>query len=385
MKQKYIWHTTKKEAMKIGFDAKRIFHNSTGLGNYGRDAIRILHRYTPIEKFVLYNTTPSNVDRLDVFPKMYIKYPKGWFWKKFSPLWRLGPVSKQIIRDNVDIYHGLTGELPIGLEKNNIATVVTMHDLIFLTHPHFYSFVDRKIYTHKFKYAAKHADKIIAISEQTKRDAEQYLNADPKKITVVYQGCNDAFKKEYDGDIKQKVRKKYGLPQEFVLNVGTLQERKNALTLVKAVNGTDYHLVLVGSEKKYAEKIHACIEQNNLGSQVTFLKNVGISDLAVIYQLATVFCYPSICEGFGIPIIEALFSKTSVITTKGGCFPEAGGPHTVYVDALDAKALRNEIRRLFENPALRKKIEEKGYSFVQKFSDEAVAKSLYDVYKSVLA
>ncbi|KKM21711.1 hypothetical protein LCGC14_1632700, partial [marine sediment metagenome] len=278
--------------MNIGFDAKRIFHNSTGLGNYGRDAIRILHRYTPIDKFILYNTATSNVDRLDILQRIYIKYPKGWFWKKFSSLWRLGPVSNQIIKDKVDIFHGLTGELPAGLEKTNIATVVTIHDLIFLTHPKYYSFFDRIIYTRKFKYAAANTDRIIAISEQTKRDAVQYLNADPEKITVVYQGCNDAYKKEYSADFKNEVRQKYGLPEEFVLNVGTLQERKNALTLVKAIHGMNHHLVLVGSEKKYAQKIHAYIAENKLESQIIFLKNVGDTELAAIYQMATIFCYP---------------------------------------------------------------------------------------------
>jgi len=370
--------------MRIGFDAKRIFHNSTGLGNYGRDAIRILHRYTPIEKFVLYNTAPSSVDRLDILKNILIKYPKGWFWKKFSALWRLGPVSKQIAKDKVDIFHGLTGELPAGLKNHGIATVVTIHDLIFLTHPNFYSFFDRIIYTKKFQYAATNSDKIIAISEQTKRDAVQYLGVDPEKVTVIYQGCNDVYKKEYDGEFKEEVRRKYDLPQNFVLNVGTLQERKNAFTLVQAIDGTDHHLILVGSEKKYAQKIHAYIADNQLQSQVTFLKNVGDTELAAIYQMATVFCYPSICEGFGIPIIEALFSKTAVITSRGGCFPEAGGPHSVYIDPLDVDALRKEICRLFENPELRKDIEEKGYRFVQKFSDESVAHNLYEVYKSVL-
>ncbi|HEA20664.1 MAG TPA: glycosyltransferase family 1 protein [Pricia antarctica] len=370
--------------MNIGFDAKRIFHNSTGLGNYGRDAIRILHRYTPIDKFILYNTATSNVDRLDILQRIYIKYPKGWFWKKFSSLWRLGPVSNQIIKDKVDIFHGLTGELPAGLEKTNIATVVTIHDLIFLTHPKYYSFFDRIIYTRKFKYAAANTDRIIAISEQTKRDAVQYLNADPEKITVVYQGCNDAYKKEYSADFKNEVRQKYGLPEEFVLNVGTLQERKNALTLVKAIHGMNHHLVLVGSEKKYAQKIHAYIAENKLESQIIFLKNVGDTELAAIYQMATIFCYPSICEGFGIPIIEALFSKTAVITSKGSCFPEAGGLHSVYIEPLDVNMLRNEIVRLFEHPELRKEIEEKGYQFVQKFSDEAVANQLFEVYKSLL-
>lgn len=370
--------------MRIGFDAKRIFHNSTGLGNYGRDAIRILHRYTPIQKFILYNTAPSNVDRLDILENIYIKYPKGWFWKKFSSLWRLGPVTKQIKKDKVDIFHGLTGELPAGLKDAGISTVVTIHDLIFLTHPQYYSGVDRIIYSRKFRYAAANADRIICISEQTKRDAVQYLDADPEKISVVYQGCNSAYKQGYDEATKRSIQEKYDLPEEFVLNVGTLQERKNALTLVQAIHGTEYHLVLVGSEKKYAQRIHAYIRENKLGTQVTFLKNVSDGDLAVIYQLATIFCYPSICEGFGIPIIEALFSKTAVITSKGGCFPEAGGPDSVYVDAMDVAGLRNDIRQLFENPQKRLQMEEKGYSFVQKFSDEKVAKSLYEVYESLL-
>src|SRR5690606_1038313 len=258
----YFW------PMIIGYDAKRIFHNNTGLGNYGRDVIRILHQYTPISEYILYNTKPSKVARVSILENILIRYPNNWFWKKFSSLWRLGAVTKQIIKDHVDIYHGLTGEIPAGLKKHNIKTVVTIHYLIFFSHPQYYSFFDRIIYSKKFKHAAVNSDAIIAISEQTKRDIIKYLKVGEKKITVVYQGCNEAFKQEYSALEKENVQKKYSLPEEFILNVGTLQERKNALSIVQAVHGTPYSLVLVGGEKEYAKKIHAYVEKHGMENQV---------------------------------------------------------------------------------------------------------------------
>ncbi|MFK5974822.1 MAG: glycosyltransferase, partial [Flavobacteriaceae bacterium] len=220
--------------MRIGFEAKRVFHNNTGLGNYGRDVIRILSEYTSISAFFLYNTKPSHRKGIKNSKKIIVRYPEGSFWKKLSTIWRLGPVVRQITKDNIDIYHGLSGEIPIGLHKSNIATVVTVHDLIFYSHPSYYSFFDRIIYSMKSKHAAINSDKIIAISEQTKRDIVKYLHIDKEKINVVYQGCNAAFKITYNESSKEETRTKYGLPQEYILNVGTLQERKNALTIVKA-------------------------------------------------------------------------------------------------------------------------------------------------------
>ncbi|MGS0524637.1 glycosyltransferase family 4 protein [Zobellia nedashkovskayae] len=179
-------------------------------------------------------------------------------------------------------------------------------------------------------------------------------------------------------------KKKYGLPKQYILNVGTLQERKNALLIVKAIKGTDYNLVLVGGEKKYAQKIHSYIKENNLNNQVSFLKNVSANELAVVYQMATIFCYPSLCEGFGIPIIEALFSKTPVITSQGNCFPEAGGPNSIYIDPTSEESLREAFKSLYYNESERKRIADLGYIFVQRFSDEEVAKNLFQVYKSML-
>ena len=368
--------------MKIAYDAKRIFHNNTGLGNYGRDIVRILDNHLLEKHFYLFNTKKSKLESLVSSENTTIVYPKGIFWKFFPTLWRLFGQWKQIQSLDVSFYHGLSGEIPIQLKKNNIPKIVTIHDLIFLSHPQYYNFFDRIIYRLKFQYAVSVSDYIIAISEQTKADIIKYLNADETKIKVIYQGCNKVFKKKYSEDEKLQNRKKFKLPDEYVLNVGTLQERKNALTLIKAINSTDHQLVLVGNEKSYAKKLHSYIKEEQLENQVTFIQNVSSEDLALIYQNATIFCYPSICEGFGIPIIEALYTGLPVITTKFGCFPEAAGPNSIYVDPNDEVEIRKKLNELFTEPSLREEIKIKGLEYVHRFSDENVAKNLINLYNT---
>jgi len=370
--------------MRIGYDAKRIFHNQTGLGNYGRDIIRILTQYSPIKKFYLFNTEKSNLEQLVVLDRANIVYPKGGLWRFFSSFWRLFGQWGQIKSLNLDAYHGLSGEIPIQFRDNNIPKIVTIHDLIFLSHPHFYNIWDRIIYRLKFQYAVKTANHVIAISEQTKLDIMKFYKARSNKISVIYQGCNEAFKKDYTKEQLNATKEKFALPDEYIINVGTIQERKNVLSIVKAIKGTPYHLVLVGGEKNYAKRVHRYITENKLQNQVAFLKNVNVEELAMTYQNATVFCYPSVCEGFGIPIIEAMYSKLPVIVTQGGCFPEAAGPHAIYIEPYDVEGIREKLQWVFEHPEERNELAQKGYEYVLRFSDENVGQSLLQLYKSVL-
>ncbi len=370
--------------MIVGFDAKRIFHNNTGLGNYGRDLVRVLCEHTSVNKIILYNTKSAKINSVYNSNKITTVYPNSKFWKKLSSIWRVLALNNRIQKDNLDIYHGITGEIPLGLTSKNCKNIVTIHDLIFISHPKYYKAIDRFIYTQKFKYAIKNSTKIIAISEQTKNDILKYSNIESDKITVVYQGCNAAYKKVYSPDEKQKVSKKYNLPKEFILNVGTIQERKNAFLIIKSIKNSNKHVVLIGNEEAYASKIRDYISEHNLTDQVHFLKKIDITELAIIYQLATVFCYPSLCEGFGIPIIEALYSKTPVITTQGNCFPEAGGPDSLYIKPNDINDLKAKINTLFSDVSLRKNIAEKGYKYAQRFNDDVTAQNIFNVYKSIL-
>ena len=367
--------------MRIGYDAKRIFHNASGLGNYSRDLVRILATYYPKNHYHLYNPKKGKLNRWSGLPNTNEKRPKG-IWRCLPSIWRQGPISSQLKKDNIDLYHGLSGELANGLD---IPSVVTVHDLIFYRYPALYKTVDVAIQKRKLNDAVKTASKIVAISKQTKSDIVQFTGISAEKIDVIYQGCHPVFKDRLNKKQLKVIAEKYQLPENFVLYVGTLEERKNALSIAKALKETKHNVVFVGKVKAYGEKLKTYVNENNMQDRVVFINHIGIEDLAGIYQNANVFCYPSFFEGFGIPIIEALYSGIPVITTKGGCFSEAGGPSSIYIDPVDIKALRNAIETLFnESETSRNKRIEDGLAFVQKFNDEVLVKQWNAIYTSLL-
>ncbi len=366
--------------MKIGYDAKRFFHNASGLGNYSRDLVRILAQFYPENSFFLFakSTSESTKSLLEISNVLFRKISGG----KFARQYKMG---KDAQAEGCDIFHGLSGELPLKWTKQPIKKVVTIHDVIFLKYPQFYSFFDRKIHAWKCKNACEQADLVIAISQQTKRDIIHFFKTPEEKIRVVYQSCHQAFKENYSEEELVTVQQKYSLPQEFLLNVGTIEERKNLFSVVKAIKDTDIPLVVIGKETSYTKQIHRFIEKNKMQNQVFFLKNVSMDDLAKIYQLATVFIYPSLYEGFGIPIIEALFSKTPVITSNISCLPEAGGPDSLYIDPKNVADLKSKILYLMHNPSERQRRVEKSSIFVQKFSEEQIANDVFQMYQEVLS
>ncbi|WP_130736140.1 glycosyltransferase family 1 protein [Flavobacterium sp. J27] len=368
--------------MKIGFEAKRVFHNKTGLGNYSRDLVRMIATKFPETSLFLYNPKKA---KEPIFTykneNIFERNPKT----KFKNYWRQKGVVRDLLHDKIEIFHGLSGEIPSGLKKNKIKSIVTIHDLIFMRYPNLYSFFDREIHFYKFKKAAQNADIVIAISEQTKEDIIQYLKIDAQKIQVVYQGCQPIFKTKISENELKTVKNKYLLPNQFVLNVGTIEPRKNALTIVKAIQNIETTLILIGKETEYAKEIHQYITSHNLQHKVRFLKGINSFELAAIYQLATIFIYPSLFEGFGIPIIEALYSKTPVITSNSGVFPEAAGPDSVYINPTDASELATKIQFLLENPEKRSEMIEKGWHFAQQFNDDVIANQLMNIYTSLLS
>ncbi len=255
--------------MRIGYDAKRAFTNFTGLGNYSRDTIRILSSFFNKNNYILY--TPNNKlnDRLDFLKyqsNISIRSPQKLLDKIFSSYWRTKNILNDIEKDNIDIYHGLSHEIPIGIEDTKIKTIVTIHDLIYLRYPNLFSSVDLKIYDKKFRSACKRADKIIAVSKQTKKDIINYFSIDEQKIEVIYQGCNKAFKKS-DYDNYELIKNKFGLFDEYLLYVGSIEERKNLLTLLEALKDIPRKkLIIIGDGNNYKKKCVSFINNNNLNS-----------------------------------------------------------------------------------------------------------------------
>lgn len=353
--------------MRIGFDAKRYFLNKSGLGNYSRDLIRILETYYPQNEYIKY--TPKFIGLGDDT----VKTPSGILASTFPSLWRNKWIVSDLVKDQIDIYHGLSGEIPVGLDHTNIKSVVTIHDLIFLKLPHLYKPIDRAIYNKKFRYAVNHADKVVAISQQTKQDIVEYYNVEDGRIEVIYQGCHPAFKIPKSQEAKDQLRRQYNLPQNFILNVGSIEPRKNAFQIVKAIETLDIPLIVIGKETKYSDSIKKYIEERGLQGRIQLLQGFTMEELSKIYAMAEAFVYPSMYEGFGIPIIEALYSGTPVITTRSGVFPEAGGPSSLYVDPQNIEELRHAIEKVLQDSSLSHKMIHDGLEYVQQFNDDKIA------------
>lgn len=376
--------------MRIGFDGKRAVQNFTGLGNYSRYIADILCRFYPENEYVLYAPKKRNNKRLDMltekYPQLHLAYPATSFWRKFSSLWRIFGITHQLDKENISIFHGLSNELPLNIHKSDIKSIVTIHDLIFLRYPQYYHFIDRKIYTYKFRKACESADKIIAISECTKRDIIQYFHIPADKIEVVYQGCDPVFEYLIDNKKKEEVCAKYQLPARYILNVGSIEERKNALLIVQALEQLpqDIHLIIVGRHTAYTKKIEHFINEHNLTSRVHIMHNIPFSDLPAIYQSAEIFAYPSYFEGFGIPIIEALHSGVPVIAATGSCLEEAGGPDSIYVNPNNVDETIQAFREILSNPSKKKLMIEKGKEFVKKFAAQNQAIQIINIYNNII-
>jgi glycosyltransferase involved in cell wall biosynthesis len=371
--------------MKIGFDAKRAFFNKSGLGSYSRNLLQGLANKYPDNKYVLY--TPSvSFELFEPAPDQFsIKSPERFYHRMFRFYWRSFYLSRQLVKDHINVFHGLTHEIPYHFPGKTVKSIVTIHDLIFLRMPHLYRTLDRLIYENKFRYSCQRADRIIAVSKQTAYDIVDFFHIRPEKIDVVYQGCNPVFNTEIPVIEKEILRMKYLLPKSFILYVGTIEERKNLLTLIKAMHygKIDIPLVVIGKKTPYLNKVVEFIERHSL-INIIFCDVLQNQDLPGIYQLADLFVYPSIFEGFGIPILEALYSKVPVITSKGSCFAEAGGHYTIYVDPNSIEEMAAAIKKVLYDRDLREKMVIEGYDHARNFNDDVVIANVMEVYNKVI-
>lgn len=373
------------EPLSIGYDAKRAFYNQSGLGNYSRNLLHALAKNNPDNSYYLF--TPKIKDRfvIEDEDKFNLVLPEKGIPQMLSSLWRLSFMNNNIKNKKLNVFHGLSQELPVGIKKTGVRTVVTVHDLIFLRFPEFYNIIDAKIYNLKLVHACRVSDHIVAISQQTKNDLIRFLNIPSDKISVIHQGCNALFWKSQTKEFLEQVRLKYNLPGRYLLNIGTIEERKNLMGIIKAIHlkKIDIPLVVIGRKMDgYYEKVMDYIKSNNI-QNVFFPERVLTEELPAIYQNAECFIYPSFYEGFGIPLLEALVSRTPVITSKRGCFTEAAGPGSLYVEPHDPEEIGDAILKVLVNREERDKMIEAGIEHARNFTDEVIARKYMRLYCSL--
>jgi glycosyltransferase involved in cell wall biosynthesis len=376
----------KQRPTSIGFDAKRAFFNNSGLGNYSRNLLFALTKNHPENSYYLF--TPKTKGRfvLENEGQFNLIEPNSAVHKMIRPLWRLKYMKNDIKRHNLEIFHGLSHELPFGIEKTGVKSIVTVHDLIFMRFPEFYNWIDGKIYYWKLVHACRVADHIVAISDQTKKDLISFLNLSPEKISVIHQGCNPYFWNSCSKGFFQEVRTKYNFPERYLLYVGTVEERKNLMGIVKAMHIKNIKIPLVVIGRKvdnYYKKVLNYITLHGLNN-IIFPEGILNSELPVIYQNAECFIYPSFFEGFGIPILEALVSGTPVITSIGGCFAEAAGPGSLYIDPYDPEKIGGAILNVINNKEIRDKMITLGTHYAKNFKDDFIGDNYMKLYYSLL-
>ena len=298
-------------------------------------------------------------------------------------IWRSMQLSDKIQENNIDLFHGLSNELPKGINKTAIPTLVTIHDLIFIRYPQFYKTLDRAIYFRKTKYACNAATRILTISQQTKDDIVDFIDVDPEKIEILHQAISPVF---FENANTGKIKQKYKLPNAFILAVGTVEERKNQLSIIKALveQKIDLPLVLIGNPTSYCNDIHKYIAEKKLGDKIIFLKNIPEYDLAGIYQLAALSIYISVFEGFGLPVIESMACGCPVITSNASCLPETAGGAAVLCSTQNIEELGNSIEKILTDTNFRKELILKGRIRANEFQPRKYVENLISLYSELL-
>ena len=378
--------------MRIGYDAKRAFRNNSGLGNYSRMLIGgvVSRDCRDLDGVLLY--TPGIKGPHEGYFSQFshegcdLKFvvPRG-LWRLAPSLWRSVCTGLRARRDGVSLFHGLSHELPFGLGKG-VKKVVTMHDLIVLRYPSFFKPADRVIHRMKMRHACRVADVVVAISEQTKRDLVDLMHVPDDKIKVVYQSCDPIFWNE-ESRLTAAVREKYGLPERYIISIGTVEERKNQATAVRALAmlPEDVKLVIVGRPRgSYPQEVCRVAAEIGVENRVVFLEKADFSDFPALYSGAVASVYMSVFEGFGIPVLESLCCDCPVVTSNVSSMPEAGGSAALYADPTDHQAVAAHLQRLLDDEAFRNETIEKGRTQKMMFAPEKVTADIWAVYSSLL-
>ena len=376
--------------MNIAFDAKRITNNATGLGNYSRFVLEALTEYRPENRYLLYSPSigrPELYRELLEHRSVQLHTPHRALAFLGGSLWRNYSIPRLVREAKVDLFHGLSNELPLGLYRaQRVGTVVTIHDLAFIRYPQYYKPIDRLLYRRKYGASARAADHVITVSEQTRCDVIDIFGVEEERVTTVYQGCSERFAQIQPEDVVV-ARQALRLPQRYMLFVGSIEERKNLLLAVEALaqlQDKELHLVAVGRRTPYVQQVLDRARRLGVTSRLHLLHQVGATYLPGIYGGAEVFVYPSRFEGFGIPIIEALNAGIPVIGATGSCLEEAGGPTSLYTDPDNADMLASLIDRVLIDISLRRLMIDEGRSYVERFTPKRIARDLSQVYEQVM-
>lgn len=371
--------------VRIGFDAKRIYDNTTGLGSYGRSLMQNLMRWYPQYDYRLF--VHQNYLKHSHFK--YREFVENTHTSNhyFPSIWRSSDIIKDIEQGQIDVFHGISNELPLSMPANT-KSIVTIHDIIFHKYPDDFSLLDRKIYQYKTKKACELAHAVVAVSENTRQDLIGEFQIPAEKIFVIPPTWGREFEYNYSNWFRELLKKKYAIPHDYVLFVGSTSQRKNLKVILDALNypeNAEIPLVVVSHDSASLRELESYIGGTEIKKRVFFLKDVPWYELPGIYSMAKCVAYPSYYEGFGLPIIEGLKMRVPVIAADTSSLREAGGNSLMYLKPDDVDAWADAINQVVLNRATAHEIVQGGLEYIQRFIPQAMASTMIDLYAWVHA
>ena len=364
--------------MRIGIDAKWYFKGPAGPRTYVRNIVNWLARIDDENEYVIYLRKDDDASAVEYSAPNFVTKTLFPSFSWLRVMFRLPIVAK---RDNLDVLY-TQNFCPL---LSAAERVVMIHDIIFETHPEFFTPLERAFFK-PVSLAARRSAKVLTVSNYCKGVIAERYSIDPRKVVAILHGWDRAFSKSEDEGKLRSIRGKYDLPERFILYVGRINIRKNLARLIDAFSGIqdrDVKLVIVGAKNWKTSNLAPVIEASDARDRLVFLGYVPDEDLPAIYQLATVFAYIPIVEGFGLPPLESMGVGTPVITSSTSSIPEVVGDCALKVDPYSVEEIRAALDRLLGSQNLQDELARKGTERASSFSWEAAARKTLDVFREV--
>ena len=375
----------------IALDARKLSGYRSGVGQYVSRLASHLARVAPEFDYILLTNRPADAC---IAPSGFRVlafgpgFPSGsWPAKLYAPIWMNMQLPSVLRRERVDLYHGTNFFMPM---RKTCPTVVTVHDVAFARVPRTYDPIYRRYMLWQVGHSAREADHLIAVTEHSKNDIVDLFDVDPARISVVYNGTDERYDANLDAVYLANTRRALQLPDRYLLHVGVIEARKNIETLLRASReplrrGLVDGVVLVGRDGRGADSVRRTTSVLGMDRRVRFLGYVAQDLMAGVYRLARLLVFPSLFEGFGMPILEAMACGTPVLASNTSSMPEVAGEAAILFPPADVSTLERLLTEVLSRPELHAELRRRGLARAARFTWDEAATRHAAVYRQVLA
>jgi glycosyltransferase involved in cell wall biosynthesis len=374
--------------MKVAIDVRTILSNRSGVGNYVLHLIQNLKKVDP-ESIYYYLSLKKNLPFLGSFaseqnPLLTVfsheSHPLGDFWEHFV-------LPVRLMKKGIDIFHGPASLIPF--RKDHYRVVVTIHDLVAFLFPETIPLKYGAYMRYLLRHAVKRANRIISVSYHTRQDLIDILKVPSEKITVIHEAPSPIFRPYDPMEVKTFLKERYGIQKKYIYHLGNIEPRKNLIVLLEAFTrvcrelGPEVQLVVSGQKGWLIRSLSQFLKNYPNRDQVLFTGYVPVEELPFFMNGAELFVFPSLYEGFGLPVLEAMSCGTPVISSNRSSIPEIIGSAGILIDPTDTRELADRIIFLLGSRKERERLSLSGKEQAAGFSWEEAARRTLDVYRSV--